>query len=394
MIPKRMIALALPVWVLIQTGVSQAEPQTSVPVQLIPGGPAPIRTPQPPPPPVGAPEQPPVGPESNAAGQPSQGGQAPRPAGSNQASNANQAPDTTPQIPPVTVPIGAAARPSDNPPFPQFSTVPPINNATKRDYDLMLAAFDGETSRVRDLLAQGAGLEARDWKYGFTPLHWASENGHLGTVRYLLSKGAKVDVRSYPNVRVVLGVAPTEISTSQTADNQNFMLYQKRYLYTLSGHITPLMMACAGGYGLTVRELLNKGANANGGSGSLTPLACAAFSGYMPAVQALLDKGARVNDARSHTSPALMNAVFRGATEVVKALLDRGAIAYFKDDHGYTPRMFAQTYGFTSIARLLKHAEDVQSSKAAQAKVQTIGHKPTGITADAHASDMGIIIIR
>ena len=44
----------------------------------------------------------------------------------------------------------------------------------------------------------------RDGQYGFTPLMYAAANGHLGTVRYLISKGAKVNARSREGVQIAL----------------------------------------------------------------------------------------------------------------------------------------------------------------------------------------------
>ena len=64
-----------------------------------------------------------------------------------------------------------------------------------------------------------------------------------------------------------------------------------------SGGVSPLLLASAGGYNLTVRELLAHGADPNcRNPDGDTALMYAAFKGYLPSVQALLARGARVND--------------------------------------------------------------------------------------------------
>ncbi|MGD0499008.1 MAG: ankyrin repeat domain-containing protein [Bryobacteraceae bacterium] len=60
--------------------------------------------------------------------------------------------------------------------------------------DLLRAARQGDTPRVRALLDAGAGLEARD-KNGRTPLLCAAEQGHADTVRLLLDRGAESGAR-------------------------------------------------------------------------------------------------------------------------------------------------------------------------------------------------------
>ena len=61
---------------------------------------------------------------------------------------------------------------------------------------LLSATKKGDEDVVRLLLDTGkTNLEARDTKYGRTPLSWATGNGHLAIVKLLLATG-KVDVNA------------------------------------------------------------------------------------------------------------------------------------------------------------------------------------------------------
>jgi ankyrin repeat protein len=57
------------------------------------------------------------------------------------------------------------------------------------------AAKAGDVAKVRQLLANGAKVDARE-EDGWTPLHWAAFEGQADVVRVLLAAGAKVDARS------------------------------------------------------------------------------------------------------------------------------------------------------------------------------------------------------
>ncbi len=60
--------------------------------------------------------------------------------------------------------------------------------------ELLEAARNGQTERVRDLLDGGADVDTQNAD-GFTALKWASIRGHIATVQALLDAGADVDVR-------------------------------------------------------------------------------------------------------------------------------------------------------------------------------------------------------
>ena len=64
-----------------------------------------------------------------------------------------------------------------------FSTV-----VVRADEIFTTTVFEGRTERVREMLEHGAAVNARG-QFGTTPLHWASNEGHLAIVALLIDQG-------------------------------------------------------------------------------------------------------------------------------------------------------------------------------------------------------------
>ncbi|KAH8670349.1 ankyrin repeat-containing domain protein [Tricladium varicosporioides] len=58
------------------------------------------------------------------------------------------------------------------------------------------ASARGHVEVVRFLLEKGAELELKDTAYGQTPLLWAVEKGHEATVQLLLEKSANTEIKN------------------------------------------------------------------------------------------------------------------------------------------------------------------------------------------------------
>ncbi|XP_049797013.1 CARD- and ANK-domain containing inflammasome adapter protein-like [Schistocerca nitens] len=134
----------------------------------------------------------------------------------------------------------------------------------ERGRRLIEAARQGAAEQLRELLAAGADVGAREegWGDGRTALHWAAAGGHVAAASCLVGAGAEVDSRS---------------SREQS---------------------TPLHWAADNGHAGVVRLLVGASAdpNARDGQGQ-TPLHRAAEEGHAEAAAELLlagaDRGAR-----------------------------------------------------------------------------------------------------
>jgi ankyrin repeat protein len=153
-------------------------------------------------------------------------------------------------------------------------------------------AREGDLAEIERLVGHDPGLlDAKDGA-GMTPLMWASREGHMAVVRWLLDGGAVVSERS-------------------------------------STECTPLWLACCSGRLRMIRLLMERGAdptivNREG----WTPLMAASEKGHLEAVRLLLGHPsgkATLNHRGSFGTTALWEACFMGHGMVARALLESGA---------------------------------------------------------------------
>ena len=181
------------------------------------------------------------------------------------------------------------------------------------------AAYKGDLKTVQKLVARNGKLVNHSNNKGWTPLHYAADNGNKKMVEYLLHKGAKV------NARTNKGRTPAYIASSQNKPE-------------------------------VLELLIAKGADIDipAGRTERTPLMRAAKKGFKPIVEILLNSGANVNIKSNSGWTALHNAAEEGYLEIVKLLVKRGGKSGIKNNIGDSPQDVAKENGHEEIVNYLE----------------------------------------
>jgi ankyrin repeat protein len=211
---------------------------------------------------------------------------------------------------------------------------PSYSNGTPLHY----AALCGLHSIVKYLITEHSlDINARGIYKESTPLHQASDRGHVQVVRALLEDGADI-----------------------TAKNED--------------KLTPLHRASRSGQEAVVRILLEQGADAAAwDKNRMTPLHWASSRGHVEATRILLgrSKDAAAQDKNGWTS--LHWAAFEGRVAIVHILLEHGVDATIMDKAGRTPLHHSSSEGHLEVTRIL--FERVLDATARDNNQRTILHR-------------------
>jgi ankyrin repeat protein len=122
-----------------------------------------------------------------------------------------------------------------------------------------------------------------------------------------------------------------------------------------------LFSAVSQGDDITVRGLLQKGADANARDfNGCTPVVNAASGGYLSTIRLLVDNGADVNTPCSHGANALSIATSRGYEAIVRFLLEKGADVNRTYPQGGYALSYAIEAGHPGVARaLIEHGAEI-----------------------------------
>ncbi|RZF38294.1 hypothetical protein LSTR_LSTR007892 [Laodelphax striatellus] len=169
--------------------------------------------------------------------------------------------------------------------------------------------------RQDSLVFEGETIE------GAPPLWCASAAGHLGVVRFLVQRGARIN------------------ATTRT-------------------HSTPLRAACFDGHFEIVKFLIANGANIEvSNRHGHTCLMIACYKGHYKIAQYLLSLGAHVNTKSVKGNTALHDCAESGSLDILKMLIRFGATIDV-DCYGMTPLLAASVTGHTDIVEYLITYED------------------------------------
>ena len=255
---------------------------------------------------------------------------------------------------------------------------------TDPDWELVMAASKGDTSKVLALLELGANVNYNTLYEGITPLMYAAQNGHLRTVEILIDSGANVNAIPYNGISALLGacvaghvyVADTLILNGANVNTQNYngvsslmyaaafddlvmvdmLLFYKAkvdlkdddgntalhysvYFDNLS--VTEQLIR----YGATIDQAENSG---------FTPLLIAAQNGHINHLDWLITNGADITARTDDSLTALSLAIINKQYETVNYLCENGADINASISQRLNELSLAQVSGEKDMVNLLK----------------------------------------
>ena len=214
---------------------------------------------------------------------------------------------------------------------------------------LHLASQQGHVAVARILVKDGSDVAAKD-EQGWTPLHLASEEGHVEFTWFLVEHGADVAAkdedgwtplhRASERGNVELARILVEHGADASAQDE--------------GGRAPLHQASERGHVELARFLVEHGADtaAQEMDGS-TPLHWASEMGHVDLARFLVEHGADVAAQAKNGSTPLHRASFGGRLELAQILVEHGADVAAKDKTGWAPLHRACFGGHVGFAQFL-----------------------------------------
>jgi ankyrin repeat protein/tRNA A-37 threonylcarbamoyl transferase component Bud32 len=227
---------------------------------------------------------------------------------------------------------------------------------------LWLASRNGLMDVVCLLIERGADINAKDG-YGWTALWWAAENGHMDVVRFLIENGANVNVKDKHGWNALWWAAEkgqmdiVRFLTEHGADVNAKNKYGSTVLWWTAGN----------GYIDVVRFLTERGAGVNAkNEDSRTALMEAAKYDHMDVVHFLVERGADVNAKTMYGETALILAADKNHANIVRYLVANGASTSTRNRDGDTAIRIAARKGHQEVVRILAPLEKISQRQLSQ----------------------------
>jgi ankyrin repeat protein len=229
---------------------------------------------------------------------------------------------------------------------------------------LHLATRWGFVEAIKLLVDKGADINVVSLATGGTPLHTAASSKNYEAAKYLIQRGAKLEIRDAGGATpLIAAVMMADPEMAQVLVESGAVIDTRSSVNVL---VTPLVFAAANidpfkhkDYLTIINYLLDQGADSNfQAANGLTALMAAAGSSEhgraFEKATLLIKRGAKLNMVNDKGETALMLAAGAGNDKVVKLLIDKGANINLKNGAGESAMSYANLSGQKTIISLLE----------------------------------------
>lgn len=182
-------------------------------------------------------------------------------------------------------------------------------------------------AKMKQYFKMGARLEVKNEK-GSTPLILAAYNGNYPIAKYLVEKGANVNVINKQNYTpLMFAVSHQHVCPKEHLDLVKLLVLNGAKMDYIYDGQSILGTASLNGHIEMVKFLINNGADVNGGN--LPPLFLAAYAGNLRMMDDLIQYGADINKEATtsnvNKTPLTMWAILTNNLPVLSFALNHGA---------------------------------------------------------------------
>jgi uncharacterized protein (TIGR02145 family) len=200
-----------------------------------------------------------------------------------------------------------------------------VKDKTEYSTRVFDAAAKGHLDQLKQILKGDGTLIDKTDRNGKTPLHHAVINKRHDMVRYIIKKGANLDIRdeiSATPLHYAAHTGDTDLVTLLLDSGSDALHSRARWKKT------PLHVACERGYPNVVSVLLDRGADmeARTEQRRTALISVARESGSLEVIKMLIDRGADINARDISDDTALTLAAWRGFEEVVNYLIMKKSV--------------------------------------------------------------------